>query len=199
MTLGTLWNEDLPLYRSAQRRIRLMDKMAPDRYRFVLDRPLAQPRASRWTYNGGCHGPGPPDRGGGVGKPKPLLDYARAKALRPSRHRRAPRWTSGSNGEAVSAASGPAPAPPANSSKLGQLVLELRAPGRAQLVPARLALTQPSRPSRPTWVEEGLRLRLPVVARLRLEARNGQPWVAGFRQWRSARHPPSPCLFTWSS
>lgn len=52
MTLGTEWNEDLPYSNPANSEI--MMERAPDRYRFILDRPIAHKPGERWTYNGGC-------------------------------------------------------------------------------------------------------------------------------------------------
>jgi CubicO group peptidase (beta-lactamase class C family) len=52
MTLGTEWNEDLPYSNPANSEI--MMERASDRYRFVLDRPIAHRPGERWTYNGGC-------------------------------------------------------------------------------------------------------------------------------------------------
>jgi CubicO group peptidase (beta-lactamase class C family) len=52
MTLGTEWNEDLPYSNPANSEI--MMERASDRYRFILDRPIAHKPGERWTYNGGC-------------------------------------------------------------------------------------------------------------------------------------------------
>ena len=52
MTLGTEWNEDLPYSDPANSEI--MMERAADRYRFILDRPIAAPAGAKWTYNGGC-------------------------------------------------------------------------------------------------------------------------------------------------
>jgi CubicO group peptidase (beta-lactamase class C family) len=52
MTHGTEWNEDLPYSIPANSDI--MMERASDRYRFILDRPIAHKPGERWTYNGGC-------------------------------------------------------------------------------------------------------------------------------------------------
>src|SRR5215471_9862000 len=52
MTLGTEWNEDLPY--TDPRNGEIAMEIAPDRYRFVLDRPIAEPAGQRWHYNGGA-------------------------------------------------------------------------------------------------------------------------------------------------
>src|SRR6201994_2280837 len=50
MTLGLAWNEDDPLHHSDEV---LMDD-APDRYRFVLERPMLGPPGKGYRYNGGA-------------------------------------------------------------------------------------------------------------------------------------------------
>ena len=52
MTMGTEWNEDLPY--SDPRNSEIMMENAPDRYRFILDRPIIEQPGVRWHYNGGC-------------------------------------------------------------------------------------------------------------------------------------------------
>ncbi|GHB49139.1 hypothetical protein GCM10007094_42930 [Pseudovibrio japonicus] len=52
MTLGTEWNEDLPYY--DPRNSEIMMENAPDRYRFILERPIIEQPGVRWHYNGGC-------------------------------------------------------------------------------------------------------------------------------------------------
>ena len=52
MTLGTEWNEAMP-YTNPANSETAMD-MAPDRYRYVLDRPIVIEPGKRWTYNGGA-------------------------------------------------------------------------------------------------------------------------------------------------
>jgi CubicO group peptidase (beta-lactamase class C family) len=53
MTLGTEWDE-LSLPYSDPRNSEIAMERAPDRYRFVLDRPISGPPGMRWTYNGGA-------------------------------------------------------------------------------------------------------------------------------------------------
>ena len=52
MTMGTEWDEDLPY--SDPRNSEIAMENAPDRYRFVLDRPLVGEPGTDWTYNGGA-------------------------------------------------------------------------------------------------------------------------------------------------
>lgn len=52
MTLGTQWDEELPYTNPANSEIAM--EAAPDRYRFVLDRPVVDAPGTVWRYNGGC-------------------------------------------------------------------------------------------------------------------------------------------------
>jgi CubicO group peptidase (beta-lactamase class C family) len=52
MSLGLEWREDLPYSSPANAEIAM--EMAPDRYRYILERPVLEPPGSRWTYCGGA-------------------------------------------------------------------------------------------------------------------------------------------------
>jgi CubicO group peptidase (beta-lactamase class C family) len=52
MTLGLEWREDLP-YTSAENSEIAMER-APDRYRYVLERPIVEKPGRRWHYCGGA-------------------------------------------------------------------------------------------------------------------------------------------------
>ncbi|MBR1287018.1 serine hydrolase [Bradyrhizobium sp. AUGA SZCCT0177] len=52
MTMGTDWNESMP-YTNPANSETAMD-MAPDRYRYILDRPIVTEPGQRWVYNGGA-------------------------------------------------------------------------------------------------------------------------------------------------
>ena len=52
MTMGTDWNESMP-YNNPANSETAMD-MAPDRYRYILDRPLVTEPGKNWVYNGGA-------------------------------------------------------------------------------------------------------------------------------------------------
>lgn len=52
MTLGTGWDEERPYTDPENSEIAM--EMAPDRYRFVLDRPVVAPPGTRWIYSGGA-------------------------------------------------------------------------------------------------------------------------------------------------
>jgi CubicO group peptidase (beta-lactamase class C family) len=51
MSLGTAWDEDIPYSNPANSEIAMEN--APDRLRYVLDRPIAEEPGTRWVYNGG--------------------------------------------------------------------------------------------------------------------------------------------------
>ncbi len=52
MTMGLEWDESLPY--SDPRNSEIMMEMAPDRYRFALDRPIVEPPGQNWIYSGGA-------------------------------------------------------------------------------------------------------------------------------------------------
>jgi CubicO group peptidase (beta-lactamase class C family) len=52
MTLGLEWNEDAPYTSTANSEIAMEE--APDRYRFVLERPIVEAPGTRWSYSGGA-------------------------------------------------------------------------------------------------------------------------------------------------
>jgi CubicO group peptidase (beta-lactamase class C family) len=52
MTMGTAWDESLPYTDPANSEIAM--ERAPDRYRFILDRPMIAEPGARWNYNGGA-------------------------------------------------------------------------------------------------------------------------------------------------
>jgi CubicO group peptidase (beta-lactamase class C family) len=52
MTLGLDWNEDAPYTTAANSEIAM--ERAPDRYRFILERPIVEEPGTRWRYSGGA-------------------------------------------------------------------------------------------------------------------------------------------------
>jgi CubicO group peptidase (beta-lactamase class C family) len=52
MSMGLEWDESLPYTSNANSEIAMEE--APDRFRFILDRPVVQPPGSVWTYSGGA-------------------------------------------------------------------------------------------------------------------------------------------------
>lgn len=79
MTLGTEWDEALPY--SDPRNSEIAMEFAPDRYRFVLDRPIVAEPGARWIYNGGATALLGHIIARGTGQALP--DYARAALFDP--------------------------------------------------------------------------------------------------------------------
>ena len=79
MQMGTEWNEDLPY--TDPRNSEIAMERAPDRYRYVLDRPMVAEPGTRWTYNGGATAL--IGRLIAMGAGKPLDAYAREKLFAP--------------------------------------------------------------------------------------------------------------------
>ncbi|GAA3145881.1 serine hydrolase domain-containing protein [Nonomuraea roseoviolacea] len=52
MTLGLDWNEDVPYTSTANSELAM--EAAPDRYRYILERPLVEEPGKRWRYCGGA-------------------------------------------------------------------------------------------------------------------------------------------------
>jgi CubicO group peptidase (beta-lactamase class C family) len=52
MSLGLEWREDIPYDSPANAEIAM--ELAPDRYRYVLERPIVEPPGTRWAYCGGA-------------------------------------------------------------------------------------------------------------------------------------------------
>ncbi|MDW5328332.1 serine hydrolase [Plantactinospora sp. KLBMP9567] len=52
MSLGLEWREDAPYDSPANAEIAM--ELAPDRYRYILERPILGPPGARWTYCGGA-------------------------------------------------------------------------------------------------------------------------------------------------
>jgi CubicO group peptidase (beta-lactamase class C family) len=52
MSLGVEWREDLPYNSPANAEIAM--ELAPDRYRYILERPILEPPGARWSYCGGA-------------------------------------------------------------------------------------------------------------------------------------------------
>lgn len=117
MTLGTDWNENLPYTNPANSEIAM--ERAPDRYRFILDRPIVSEPGERWIYNGGASALLGRIIAKGVGQSLPA--FAEAKLFAPLG---VPSfgWASGADGE-PSAASG-LRLRPRDLARVGQLILD---------------------------------------------------------------------------
>jgi CubicO group peptidase (beta-lactamase class C family) len=99
MTLGTAWDElSLPYYDPRNSEI-AMDA-APDRIRYVLERPVVGPPGARWTYNGGATAL--LARLIARGTERPLHDFARAALFAPLGIARS-EWGTDRTGEAYGA------------------------------------------------------------------------------------------------
>jgi CubicO group peptidase (beta-lactamase class C family) len=142
MSLGTEWNENLPYTNPANSEIQM--EMAADRLRFVLDRPIANPAGTKWTYNGGCTALIGDLIAKGTGKK--LQDFARDALFAPLGITNF-EWAEGSGGVA-SAASG-LRLTPRDLARIGQLILDKGMANGTQLVPADwiAACQQPSLPT----------------------------------------------------
>lgn len=121
MTLGLAWDETLPYTNPANSEIAM--ERAPDRYRFILAQPFAEPPGTRWRYCGGATALLGAIIARGTGRK--LLDVARDALFTPLGITDA-EWIAGSDGNEA-AASG----------------LRLRAPDLARLGAALLDGTSP--------------------------------------------------------
>ncbi|MET8140062.1 serine hydrolase [Sphaerisporangium sp. NPDC005288] len=125
MTLGLEWNENVPYTSAANSEIAM--EMAQDRYRYILERPVAEEPGTRWTYCGGASAllARLVEKGTGA----KIEDYARARLLEPLGVTSF-EWSTGDDGVAL-AASGLRLTAPALL-EVGRLVLD----GGRDLVPA---------------------------------------------------------------
>jgi CubicO group peptidase (beta-lactamase class C family) len=129
MTLGFEWDESVPYTSAANSEIAM--ELAPDRYRFVLDRPIVTEPGTRWIYTGGATAllARLIERGSGQALP----DFARQRLFDPLGIGPT-EWFISDDGEAA-AASG-LRLTPRDLARIGQLVLDGgRWEGR-QVVPA---------------------------------------------------------------
>ncbi len=129
MSLGLEWREDLPYNNPANAEIAM--ELAPDRYRYVLERPILELPGARWTYCGGASALLGRLIADGTGQPLP--QYVRAALFAPLGITRF-EWMAGADGVA-SAASGLRLAP-RDLARIGELVLADGASDGRQIVPA---------------------------------------------------------------
>ncbi len=129
MSLGLEWREDLPYNNPANAEIAM--ELAPDRYQYVLERPILELPGARWTYCGGASALLGRLIADGTGQPLP--QYARAALFAPLGITRF-EWMAGADGVA-SAASGLRLAP-RDLARIGELVLADGASDGRQIVPA---------------------------------------------------------------
>jgi len=117
MTLGTAWDE-LTFPYSDPRNSEIQMEAAPDRYRFILDRPIVGEPGVKWTYCGGATALLGRLIAKGTGQSLP--DFAR-KAMFEPLVLGPTEWTKGRDGEPL-AASGLRMRPP-DLLRIGQMVL----------------------------------------------------------------------------
>ena len=129
MQLGTEWDEGLS-YADPRNSETAMDR-APDRYRYVLGRPMVAEPGTRWTYNGGATAVLARLIEKGTGEP--LADYAEEKLFTPLGIATY-QWVKGRDGAYI-AASGLRLRPRALA-RIGQMVLDGGRREGQQVVPA---------------------------------------------------------------
>jgi CubicO group peptidase (beta-lactamase class C family) len=139
MTLGLAWDESVPYTSVANSELAM--EAAPDRYRYVLERPIVEEPGRRWSYCGGATAL----LGGLItkGTGEPLAEFARAALFEPLGIG-AFEWTAGRDGVAMAAAG--LRLRPRDLAAIGTLLLD----GGRDIVPA-------------AWLEEMLRPRVPIA------------------------------------
>lgn len=139
MTLGLAWDESLPYTSVANSELAM--EAAPDRYRYVLERPIVEEPGRRWSYCGGATAL----LGGLItkGTGEPLAEFARTALFEPLGIG-AFEWTAGRDGVAMAAAG--LRLRPRDLAAIGTLLLD----GGRDIVPA-------------AWLEEMLRPRVPIA------------------------------------
>lgn len=167
MKLGLEWNENLPY--TDPRNSEIAMENAPDRYRFVLERPFVEEPGERWRYNGGAtailaHLIS-------LGVDRPLLDFARDRLFTPLGITDV-EWVSGSNGEPAAASGLRMRA--SDLAKIGQLILNRgRWDGRQIIAETWLDASFDAQARTDTQLEYGRHWWLGRLL-------NGERWMAGF-------------------
>ena len=131
MTLGFEWDE-LTIPYGDPRNSEIAMELSPDRYRYVLDRPMAGEPGVKWTYNGGCTALLGRLIAKGTGHKLP--DYARRVLFDPM-GLGASEWSNGLKGEAAAASGLRLCAP--DLLRIGQMVLAGGAWQGRPIVPAK--------------------------------------------------------------
>ena len=129
MTLGTEWDELTVPYGDPRNSENAME-LSPDRYRFVLDRPIVGEPGTKWTYNGGATALLGRLITKGTGEKLP--DYARHALFDPL-GLGPTEWSNGLQGEAAAASGLRMRAP--DLLRVGQMVLAGGAWQGRQIVP----------------------------------------------------------------
>jgi CubicO group peptidase (beta-lactamase class C family) len=129
MSLGVEWREELPYSNPANGEIAM--ELAPDRYRYILERPILEPPGTRWAYCGGATALLGRLIADGTGQALP--QYGQAVLFAPLGIERF-EWMTGTDGVA-SAASGLRMAP-GDLARIGELVLSEGSWDGQRIVPA---------------------------------------------------------------
>lgn len=130
MTLGTEWDELTIPYTDPRNSEIAMDR-APDRYRYILERPIVGPPGVVWTYNGGATALLARLIAKGTGQT--LHDFARAALFEPLGIH-CTEWEYGRDGEAI-AASG-LRMTPRDLARIGMVALNGGSLNGRQVIPA---------------------------------------------------------------
>ncbi|MGI5239873.1 serine hydrolase domain-containing protein [Dactylosporangium sp. CA-139066] len=129
MSLGLEWREDLPYNSPANAEIAM--ELAPDRFRYILERPILEPPGAQWNYCGGATALLGQLIADGTGQLLP--QYGQAALFAPLGIERF-EWITGADGVA-SAASG-LRLTPRDLARIGELVLAEGAWEGQRIVPA---------------------------------------------------------------
>jgi CubicO group peptidase (beta-lactamase class C family) len=173
MSMGTAWDESLPYTDPANSEIAM--EHAPDRLRFVLDRPLMQEPGAGWIYSGGASALIGAMIAQGTGQP--LDVFAREALLSPLGIEHF-EWARGSDG-VLSAASG-LRLSARDLARIGHLLLAGGEIGGKQIVPEEW-LTQSTRVHLPTTDGLGYGYQWWLgTAPVRELNWQEQPWIGGF-------------------
>jgi CubicO group peptidase (beta-lactamase class C family) len=129
MTMGLEWNEDLPY--SDPRNSEIAMERSADRYRYVLERPIATPAGAQWRYSGGATALLGQLISKGTGMP--LLEFARSRLFSRMGIEQV-EWTHGLNGEAAAASGLRMRA--TDLAKIGQLLIQRGQWSGQTIVPA---------------------------------------------------------------
>ncbi|WP_214416327.1 serine hydrolase domain-containing protein [Sphaerisporangium fuscum] len=133
MTLGLEWNEDAPYTSPANSEIAM--ELAPDRYRYVLERPVVEEPGTRWRYCGGASALIGALIARGTGMP--LEDFARTALFEPLGIA-AFEWSAG--GDGVAAAASGLRLAPRDLARIGAHVLASDDPWVARMLRPRVTI-----------------------------------------------------------
>lgn len=167
MKLGLEWNEDLPY--TDRRNSEIAMEYAPDRYRFILERPIVAPAGEKWRYSGGSTAILAHLVARGTGRP--LMEFARERLFGPLGIEDV-EWVSGSNGEPAAASGLRMRA--SDLAKIGQMILDKGQWNGQQIVPE-------------AWLQTSFETQAELQDDLGYarhwwvgNRRNGDRWIAGF-------------------